>query len=897
MPNFIAFPMNHNGGENRIYDLVMRQEPKQARMCGVGGKADRRPIDPPPIVQLRVIDPAASERRRTQDGSPAPSSSSTLHDDEMDNGYAQSFLQNPYYFMFASLAKPDDDTELHWLKDGRTRCTTGSVVSSLYHLKDPQNNNEDAGFFVFPDLSVRTEGSYRLKLSLFEVVGNNVRHCKSIFSAPFYVYTAKKFPGMEESTPLSCSLADQGIKIRIRKDIRVRKRPNQPYDLTMPLPMDDQDDEEEDNQLMRRDPKRSRTDDGLDSQGARAGAPSTALVPLSQQPQQPQQQSWPPPTGQDPALGPSIPPPPNATVNNSLSVDGAPGTGMMSMAPSVPPPGPGVYNPPPAPYPTYDQSAPPMQQGQPQQQYPAQGAPQQQHPQHPHGPPPPPPMQHQGQQVYGQPPIQHMAPQGHVHPAPPPPPPGHMVPPHPPPPQGYAPYPQAWGAPPPPQQPVYDGYYHPQQHAPPGVHPHYAAHPNAYAQPPPPAHVTPRYDYYPQQPPPPMPAQYGYYDQSGQMHHQQMPPQQQQPQPAPQYAVPPPPQGVPPHQAPHPHPQYAPPPAAVGAAPPQQAGPGQAPPPPAATGSPNTAPPPIAQQSQQNQQQQPQQQQQQQQQPHQQPMPSGNLNYDYSSYRPPTGSPQPGAGPYAPPPPHPQQPHHQQGHPPPPPAPYAPYAGHPPHMQQRMNPYAPPPPAPYYYGTPQPPPTTPNDWSNAGYVQQPPPSAWPDYSQQQQQQPQPHHAQPPMQPQPHHPQPQPHLQQPTALQPQSTLQSTPSSSSSSSLMGATGGDRIQLAPLRSSSEHSSNGGPPSTTGSSASPLLPLSSPVANAPGSYTSQNGYSPVRSSSRSGYGPGASVTPPSRERDDRSGGGREGSGERDNGKKNPLRSIESIISDNHSR
>jgi len=72
--------------------------------------------------------------------------------------------------MFASLAKPDDDTEIHWLKDGRTRCTTGSVVSSLYHLKDTENQNEDAGFFVFPDLSVRTEGSYRLKLSLYEVV-------------------------------------------------------------------------------------------------------------------------------------------------------------------------------------------------------------------------------------------------------------------------------------------------------------------------------------------------------------------------------------------------------------------------------------------------------------------------------------------------------------------------------------------------------------------------------------------------------------------------------------------------------------------------------------------------------------------------------------------------------
>ena len=57
--------------------------------------------------------------------------------------------------------------------------------------------SRDAGFFVFPDLSVRTEGTYRLKLTLFEVIGANVHHCKSIFSAPFYVYTAKKFPGME----------------------------------------------------------------------------------------------------------------------------------------------------------------------------------------------------------------------------------------------------------------------------------------------------------------------------------------------------------------------------------------------------------------------------------------------------------------------------------------------------------------------------------------------------------------------------------------------------------------------------------------------------------------------------------------------------------------------------
>lgn len=80
-----------------------------------------------------------------------------------------SYLQNPYYFMYASLMAADLDEELHLLRDGKTRSTTGSVVSSLYHLKDIDNS--DAGFFVFPDISVRMEGSYRLKLSLFEIIG------------------------------------------------------------------------------------------------------------------------------------------------------------------------------------------------------------------------------------------------------------------------------------------------------------------------------------------------------------------------------------------------------------------------------------------------------------------------------------------------------------------------------------------------------------------------------------------------------------------------------------------------------------------------------------------------------------------------------------------------------
>ena len=44
--------------------------------------------------------------------------------------------------------------------------------------------------------------SYTLTDGMFVIFSNNVHHCKSIYSAPFYVYTAKKFPGMEGKLPM-----------------------------------------------------------------------------------------------------------------------------------------------------------------------------------------------------------------------------------------------------------------------------------------------------------------------------------------------------------------------------------------------------------------------------------------------------------------------------------------------------------------------------------------------------------------------------------------------------------------------------------------------------------------------------------------------------------------------
>ncbi|KAJ2280205.1 hypothetical protein GGH14_002451 [Coemansia sp. RSA 370] len=118
--------------------------------------------------------------------------------------------------MYATLMDERGERELNTLSDKKARTMTGSVVASLAHLKDIDGN--DGAFFVFPDLSVRCEGVYRLKFSLFEIVGNQVFFCKSITSTMFTVYSAKKFPGMEESTRLTKLFAEQGLKIRVRKE-------------------------------------------------------------------------------------------------------------------------------------------------------------------------------------------------------------------------------------------------------------------------------------------------------------------------------------------------------------------------------------------------------------------------------------------------------------------------------------------------------------------------------------------------------------------------------------------------------------------------------------------------------------------------------------------------------
>ncbi|KAF9330691.1 hypothetical protein BG006_006355 [Podila minutissima] len=177
------------------YVLSIRQQPEKAKVCGIKER-DRRPIDPPPIVQIKLAD-ASSDRNKN-------------------------YLQSPYLFMCCNLVhagEPEGD-----IVAPAHRALAGTVVSSLNRLKDVDNS--DGGFFVFGDMSVRMEGHFILRFTLFELAEGQVVHIMSVLSNPMTVHSSKTFPGMSESTFLSRSFSDQGVRIRIRKDHHVKpKRP------------------------------------------------------------------------------------------------------------------------------------------------------------------------------------------------------------------------------------------------------------------------------------------------------------------------------------------------------------------------------------------------------------------------------------------------------------------------------------------------------------------------------------------------------------------------------------------------------------------------------------------------------------------------------------------------
>ncbi|RAL11135.1 sexual development activator VeA [Aspergillus homomorphus CBS 101889] len=215
-------------GKRLTYMLKVMQQPERARACGAGAKssADRRPVDPPPVVELRIYesDPNA----------------------EMP-GTDITFAYNANFFLYATLDNARPMAQGRLAPAPTFPVLTGVPVAGVAYLDRPA----PAGYFIFPDLSVRHEGLYRLSFHLYEETketkdtdgGSPIQSpmlktnpCKpttpksflefrlEVVSVPFTVFSAKKFPGLTSSTSLSRIIAEQGCRVRIRRDVRMRRR-------------------------------------------------------------------------------------------------------------------------------------------------------------------------------------------------------------------------------------------------------------------------------------------------------------------------------------------------------------------------------------------------------------------------------------------------------------------------------------------------------------------------------------------------------------------------------------------------------------------------------------------------------------------------------------------------
>ncbi|KAK3988141.1 velvet factor-domain-containing protein [Cladorrhinum sp. PSN332] len=215
------------GGRKLWYCLKVIQQPERARACGSGPKssADRRPVDPPPVVELRIYEGNTWDQAQEKD---------------------ITFLYSANFFLYATLehARVMAHGRVQTPAANTPPVLTGMPVSGMAYLDRPT----EAGYFLFPDLSVRHEGRYRLTFNLYEetkedkdkdpsseespqsapgtspATGGSFDFRMEVKSQDFVVYSAKKFPGLAESTQLSRVVAEQGCRVRIRRDVRMRRR-------------------------------------------------------------------------------------------------------------------------------------------------------------------------------------------------------------------------------------------------------------------------------------------------------------------------------------------------------------------------------------------------------------------------------------------------------------------------------------------------------------------------------------------------------------------------------------------------------------------------------------------------------------------------------------------------
>lgn len=233
------------------YHLHIRQQPLAARACGAGDR-DRRPVDPPPIVQILLsdFDPESQDDRDIlQDPRftvgcllfPVTDPSSPPQDEQdperetdgvarADDDFSTPLLSGKAFMSpFYVDADPDPNSAP---THPSFEDPSPSLPSGPSNLRNASKLHQPATFFIFADLSIRSAGTYRLQFRLMnwgsvEDTGQSMPILAEAWSDPFRVYPAKDFPGMQDSSILAEGLKELGfveLKTRGKGKGKGRKR-------------------------------------------------------------------------------------------------------------------------------------------------------------------------------------------------------------------------------------------------------------------------------------------------------------------------------------------------------------------------------------------------------------------------------------------------------------------------------------------------------------------------------------------------------------------------------------------------------------------------------------------------------------------------------------------------
>lgn len=117
-----------------------------------------------------------------------------------------------------------------------TRTLVGPLSANAQLLKD--EHRKPGIFFLFQDLSVRTEGSFRLRMRLVNIGAHPAPDPGAVgvhtdvspvlaqtFTEPFTVWSAKRFPGVPDTTALSIAFGNQGQKLPLVRPIHYSQPP------------------------------------------------------------------------------------------------------------------------------------------------------------------------------------------------------------------------------------------------------------------------------------------------------------------------------------------------------------------------------------------------------------------------------------------------------------------------------------------------------------------------------------------------------------------------------------------------------------------------------------------------------------------------------------------------